>query len=49
MSSRTKNWLGVASVLAALFGMAIVIGVIAASGIGMARAQTKPPETPSSA
>jgi len=49
MSVRTRSWLAVASVMAAVFAVAVVIGGIVASGVGPARAQSQAAQAPSSA
>src|SRR5947207_13250262 len=50
MSVKTRSWLAVASVLAAVFAVAVVVGgLVAGAGVSPARAQTKPPATPTSA
>ena len=50
MSVKTRSWLAVASVLAAVFAVAVVVGgLLAGAGVSPARAQTKPPAAPSSA
>src|SRR5438309_11992860 len=50
MSVKTRSRLAVASVLAAVFAVAVVVGgLLAGAGVSPARAQTKPAAAPSSA
>jgi len=41
MSVRTRSWLAAASIVAAVFALAVAVGGILAGGVGSARAQTQ--------
>ena len=50
MSVKTRSWLAAASILAAVFAVAVAVGgLLAGAGVSPARAQTKPAAAPSSA